>query len=92
MMPRRARAPRYTDAEIDAAVAALSDPERLETGAAVVDARRAAAPARSSTQALEAGGWFGSAHEAAVLEAAGQPDPDERDRPPCARSSPRRRG
>ena len=29
-------------------------------------------------QALESADWFGSAHQAEVLKAAGQPDPDER--------------
>ena len=67
----------HSDAEIEAAVQALSDPTRLE------DAQRAvgvAAPAlqRILEQALESAGWFDSAHRAEVLKAAGRADPDER--------------
>ena len=42
-------------------------------------------------QALEAGGWFGEAHEAEVRKAAASEDPEER-LTRCARCSPRRRG
>jgi hypothetical protein len=68
---------RYTDAELDAAVAALSDPGRLEEAQRIVAAQ---APQLQSIldQALEAAGWFGPAHHEQVLKAAGTADPDER--------------
>ena len=67
----------YSDAEIDAAVAKLTEPERLETAQRIV-AHSAPQLQRLLNDALEAGGWFGSAHQQAVLEAAGAADPDER--------------
>ena len=60
----------YTDAEVDAAVQALAEPDALEDAQRLV-ASRAPALQRILGQALEAGGWFGQAHEAQVLEAAG---------------------
>jgi hypothetical protein len=68
---------RHSDAEIDAAIEALSDPARLEEAQRLVQSR---APQLQGIldQALEAADWFGSAHQAEVLRAAGQPDPDER--------------
>jgi len=67
----------YSDAEIDAAIEALSEPERLE-GAQRLVAARAPQLQRILNLALEGADWFGSAHQAAVLEAAGKPDVDER--------------
>ena len=68
---------RHSDAEIDAAIEALSDPARLEEAQRLVQAR---APQLQGIldQALTAADWFGSAHQAEVLRAAGQADPDER--------------
>jgi hypothetical protein len=68
---------RHSDAEIDAAIEALSDPARLEEAQRLVQSR---APQLQGIldQALEAADWFGSAHQAEVLRAAGQPDPDDR--------------
>ena len=68
---------RHSDAEIDAAIEALSDPRRLDEAQRLVAAK---APQLQGilAQALEAAEWFGSAHEAEVLKAAGKPDPDER--------------
>ena len=67
----------FTDEQVEAAVQALSDPERF-AGAE----RRVAAIApqlqRILVQALDEGGWFGEAHEGAVLKAATTPDDDER--------------
>jgi hypothetical protein len=68
---------RHSDAEIDAAIEALSDPRRLEEAQRLV-AAKAPQLQRILEQALESAGWFGSAHEAEVLNAAGRPDPDER--------------
>jgi hypothetical protein len=68
---------RHSDAEIDAAIEALSDPARLEEAQRLVQAR-APQLAGILDQALEAAGWFGSAHQAEVLRAAGAADPDQR--------------
>jgi hypothetical protein len=68
---------RHSDAEIDAAIEALSDPARLEEAQRLV-AAKAPQLQRILAQALEASDWFGSAHQAEVLKAAGKPDPDER--------------
>jgi len=68
---------RHSDAEIDAAIEALSDPARLDEAQRIV-AAKAPQLQRILDQALEAAGWFGSAHRAEVLRAAGQADPDER--------------
>jgi hypothetical protein len=62
---------------LDAAIDALSEPDRFREAETVV---ASAAPklARILAQALEAGGWFGDSHEAQVLRAATVPDSDER--------------
>jgi hypothetical protein len=74
-----ASAPRreYTDAEVDAAVAVLSDPERLAQAQRVVEA---SAPMlqRILNQALEEENWFDTAHQQQVLEAAGKVEIEER--------------
>jgi hypothetical protein len=67
----------HSDAEIDAAIEALSDPQRLEEAQRLVEAK-APQLRRILDQALEAADWFGSAHQAEVLKATGRPDPDER--------------
>jgi hypothetical protein len=68
----------YTDDEFDAALDALgSDPDRLEQAQRHV-ARSAPQLQRILGQALEEGGFFGSAHEEQILRAAGVADPDER--------------
>jgi hypothetical protein len=63
----------YTDAEVDAAVEALTDPERLREAQDLV-ARAAPQLQRVLDQALDAGGWFGSAHEQAIAESASAED------------------
>ena len=68
---------RHSDAEIDAAIEALSDPQRLEEAQRLV-AAKAPQLQRILDQALDAADWYGSAHQAEVLRAAGRPDPDER--------------
>ncbi len=73
-MPDR---PAYTDAQLEAAVQALSEPGRLEAAQRVV-ASSAPALQRILDEALESADWFGSAHQAEVLRAAGTADPDER--------------
>jgi len=71
--PRR----EHSEAEIQAAVQELSEPDRLEEAQRVVGA---AAPALQSIleQALEEADWFGTAHRAQVMEAAGKEDTVER--------------
>jgi hypothetical protein len=67
----------YSDEEIDAAVEALGDPERL-AGARDTVARLAPQLQRVLNEALAEGGWFGSAHEGEISRAAGEADPEAR--------------
>jgi hypothetical protein len=67
----------YTDAEVEAAVQALTDPEQLEQAQRLV-AENAPTLQRILNIALNEADWFGSAHHAQVLEAAGKADIDER--------------
>ena len=67
----------YSDAEIEAAIQALADPARLEEAQRIVGANVPRLQ-RILNEALQAADWFGSAHQAAVLEAAGKPAVDDR--------------
>jgi hypothetical protein len=67
----------FSDAEIDAAIAALSEPGRLSDAQALVS-RAAPSLERVLGSALHEGGWFDAAHNAAVKDAIGTGDPDER--------------
>jgi hypothetical protein len=67
----------YSDADVEAAIQALSDPARLEEAQRTV-AANAPGIQRILNEALQAADWFGSAHQAAVLEAAGKPAVDDR--------------
>jgi hypothetical protein len=67
----------YTDAELDAAIAALSDPQRLRAAQDLVT-RVAPALHRVLGVALQEGGWFDLGHTQAIREAAGQEDPGQR--------------
>jgi len=67
----------HSDAEVEAAIEALSQPERLEEAQRLV-AANAPGIQRILNEALDAAEWFGSAHQAAVLEAAGKPAIEER--------------
>jgi hypothetical protein len=67
----------YSDAEVEAAIEALSDPARLEEAQRLVGSN-APGIQRILDEALQAADWFGSAHRAAVLEAAGKPAVDDR--------------
>ena len=73
-MPDR---PSYTAEEVDAAVAALGDPERFAHAQEIVTH---AAPGLQQvlSAALAEGGWFGSAHEAELRRASALTDPAER--------------
>lgn len=68
----------YTDAELEAALAALSEPERLRTAQQLV-ARAAPQLHRVLDTALEAGGWFGELHAQAVQAAAAEPEAAQRE-------------
>src|SRR6266576_2651838 len=66
----------FTDAELEAAIEALSDRERFREAEAHVT-RIAPQLTRILNDALAEGGWF-EAHDAEVLKAATTPDDDER--------------
>ena len=70
-------APAYTDEQLDAAVEALSDPERFREAEALV-ARAAPRLQRVLAGALEQGGWFAESHDDAAARAAGIQDAAER--------------
>ncbi len=78
-MPTAVPDRRYTDAELDTAIAALSEGERLREAQDLV-AQAAPALQRVLAAALAEGGWFGPGHDQAVREAAGAEDPSERAR------------
>ncbi len=63
----------YTAQQVDAAVQAISDPERLRRAEQVVTH---AAPGlqRIIDEALHDGGWFSQGHEQQVSQAAAEPD------------------
>jgi hypothetical protein len=67
----------YSDEELDAAIEALSERERLREAESMVNA---AAPKlqRVLAQAMQAGGWFNEAHEGQVKKATSAPDQQER--------------
>jgi hypothetical protein len=68
---------RYSAEEVDAAVAALADPERFDHAQEIVTH---AAPGlqRVLGAALQQGGWFDQAHDAQLAAAAGTDDPAAR--------------
>jgi hypothetical protein len=63
----------FSDEEVDAAVRALSDPERFAGAERLLSA---AAPQlqRVLAHALDEGGWFGPAHQSEVRSAIAEPD------------------
>lgn len=69
----------YSDEAVDAAVQALTEPGRLDEAQRVA---AAAAPQlqRILDQALDEGGFFGTAHRDEVRKALAADDPGERDR------------
>ena len=67
----------YADDEVEAAVQALSDPDRLTEAQRVVEAN-APALQRILNQALDEANWFDTAHQQQVLESAGKADIEER--------------
>jgi hypothetical protein len=62
-----------SDEQVDAAIRALSDPERFE-GAERLLSEAAPQLQRILGHALNEGGWFGTAHQAEVRSAAAEPD------------------
>jgi len=66
-----------TDEQVEAAVRALSDPDRFSGAERLVSA---VAPQlqRILATALDEGGWFGTAHQSEVRSAAAEPDEDAR--------------
>jgi hypothetical protein len=77
MIPTRVPDRAYTDAELDAAIADLSEPTRLREAQDVV---MQATPSlqRVLAAAIAEGGWFDAAHEAAVRDAANAAEPETR--------------
>ena len=73
-----AERPSYTAEEVDAAVAALGEPERFAHAQEIVTH---AAPGlqRVLNAALAEGGWFGSAHQAELARAVAIADAAERE-------------
>jgi hypothetical protein len=70
---------RYTDEQLEAAIEALTDPERFREAEAMI-ARAAPGLQRVLARALEAGGWFAESHEDQVNKALADEDPAERSR------------
>ena len=66
-----------SDDQLQAAIAALSEPGRMEAAQALV-ARAAPELQTALAGALSEGGWFDTAHNAAVREAVSSDDPEER--------------
>jgi len=66
-----------SDETLDAAIAAISDPARLRAAQELV-ARMAPALQRVLNSALSEGGWFDSAHNAAIRDAIAHEDADVR--------------
>jgi hypothetical protein len=63
----------FTDEQVEAAVRALSDPERF-AGAERSLAVLAPQLQRILANALNEGGWFGGAHQSQVRQAVNEPD------------------
>ena len=67
----------FSDEQVEAAVQALSDPERF-AGAERLLAAAAPQLQHVLAQALEEGGWFGTAHQAELRAAVSDPDEQAR--------------
>jgi hypothetical protein len=67
----------FSDEQVEAAVRALSDPDRF-AGAERLVAEAAPQLQRVLAQALDEGGWFGPAHQSEVRSALAEPDEAER--------------
>jgi hypothetical protein len=69
----------FTDAEVDAAIEALSDPERFRTAEAQVT-RLAPQLQGILNRALQEGGWFDQTRESELRKTLAGDDPAERER------------
>jgi hypothetical protein len=69
--------PAYTDEQLDAAVEALSDPERFREAEAAV-ARAAPKLQHILGEALSSGGWFAESHESELGRVIAIEDAEER--------------
>ena len=67
----------FSDEQVEAAVRALSDPERF-AGAERLVAEAAPQLQRVLAHALNEGGWFGPAHQSEVRAAVAEPDESAR--------------
>jgi hypothetical protein len=67
----------FSDEQVEAAVRALSDPERFE-GAERLVAQAAPQLQRVLAHALDEGGWFGAAHLSELRSAVAEPDESTR--------------
>jgi hypothetical protein len=67
----------YTDEELDAAIADITEPTRFREAQELV-MRAAPQLQRVLAEALAEGGWFDAAHEQAVREAVAESDPEIR--------------
>ena len=74
-MPERS----FTDAEVDAALEALSDPERFKAAEAHI-ARLAPQLQQILNSALHEGGWFDQSRDSALRQTLAGDDPAERER------------
>lgn len=77
MIPTRVPERAYTDAELDAAIAELTEPTRLQAAQDIV-MRAAPSLQRVLAAAIADGGWFDAAHEQAVREAAQEAESEAR--------------
>jgi len=66
-----------SDEQVEAAVQALSDPERF-AGAERLVSEAAPQLQRVLAHALDEGGWFGAAHQSELRSAAAEPDVEAR--------------
>lgn len=67
----------YTDAELDAAIAQITDPNRVREAQSIV-LRAAPSLQRVLSAAMQDGGWFDAGHQQAVREAAVHEDSETR--------------
>jgi hypothetical protein len=79
MIPSRLPDRAYTDEELEAAVAAISDLSRMREAQEIV-LRTAPSLQRLLASALNEGGWFGAGHDQAVREAAAPENASDRER------------
>jgi hypothetical protein len=68
---------RYSEEQVDAAIDGLTEPGRFRDAESMI---AGAAPKLQKVlaEAMQAGGWFGDAHESEVLKAATVPDSEQR--------------